>query len=199
MGHGAQIPQTPQTDERNFPRHDPHAPPGQSGHPYPRMLTRPCTKQDQEEWIEKNRQIDRNTREEYWTEQRPRIGAQIPYLATQDLVDAGFAKTPGEPVIIESQADEELIFQTLGIEKPRPAPRATSVSELVDDDSEASRLEAENRRLEEALNKNRRLKAALAAEDEDEPAPRRRRARRTQRRAAARSRQPEAHDELADE
>ena len=60
MAHPPNIPLTPQTDERNFPRHDPAAPIGRSGHPYPKQLTREFLPEDVEPWRAKNVRYDRH-------------------------------------------------------------------------------------------------------------------------------------------
>jgi hypothetical protein len=140
--HPPQIPLTPQTNEQMFPRHDPAAPPGFSGHAYPKMLVKECTEADQDEWLDKHRQIDQNTRLEFFADRVPRIatvvkrkvkgavtslivpGDTIPVLATQELVEAGFARVVGEPVVADNGEDEELIYEMLGIEMPsaEPAP-----------------------------------------------------------------------------
>ncbi len=126
MPHPPQIPLTPQTDERNFPRWDAKAPPGKSGHPYPKMLTKICTREDREAWVNKNRRVDRVTREDYWEDTPPRIGAPIPILVTQDLVDAGLCPLANEPLVVNDQQEETEIRAFLGLTELQP-PAAQKV------------------------------------------------------------------------
>lgn len=190
MGHPAQIPLTPQTDERNFPVWEKGAPPGKSGHAYPKMLTKACTKEDRDEWLKQNVKIDRNTREEYWEDRVPRVGTQIPLLANDDIVDAGFAKAPGQPLIAESAADEALLLDMLGIKDTQSAAKvAIPMASSGDDDdfeSEADAIEAENERLAAAIARNKALKKQLAAETAPAPA-RKPKQKRRKRRAAAKA------------
>lgn len=155
MSHGPQIALTPQTDERNFPKWQLNAPAGKSGHAYPKMLTRLCTKQDRDEWIEKNRKIDRTTREEYWDERPPRVGSPIPVLATDELVDAGLADVMGDPVTVQSAADEVKVKAMLGIEAA-PAPAGTvkiPIHSPIDLDDDVDPVVQENTMLKSALAK----------------------------------------------
>ena len=126
MPHPPQIPLTPQTDERNFPRWQANAPPGKSGHEYPKMLTRICTREDREAWVNKNRRVDRVTREDYWEDTPPRVGAMIPILVTQDLVDAGLCPLANEPLIVNDREDEARIRAFLGLTDLQP-PAAQKV------------------------------------------------------------------------
>lgn len=155
MSHGPQIALTPQTDERNFPKWAANAPAGKSGHAYPKMLTRLCTKQDRDEWIERNRKIDVNTRQEYWDEKPPKVGTPIPVVATQDLVDSGFADVLGEPVVVASAADEAVILDMLGI-KAQPAPAGTVKIPI------HSPLDADDDEIDPVVQENTMLKSALA-------------------------------------
>lgn len=134
--HPPQIPLTPQTNEAMFPRHDPAAPPGFSGHAYPKMLVKECKEEDRALWLEKNRQIDQPTRQEFYIDRPPKVGVMvkrkvkgalisvyvpgdpIPITATEELVDSGFARVIGEPVIAGNAEDEEMIYEILGIEMP---------------------------------------------------------------------------------
>jgi hypothetical protein len=158
MGHPPQIPLTPQTNELNFPRHDPKAAPGHSGHPYPKMLTRPFTKEDREVWLQRNMQTDPTTRQHYYNERVPKLGDPIPLTATQELVDAGLANRVGEDVIADDEGDEKLIYQTLGIEPPSAAPGKISIPMASEREAE---LQAENVKLRKLL---------LEQEDEAESA-----------------------------
>lgn len=190
MGHPAQIPLTPQTDERNFPVWEKGAPPGKSGHPYPKMLTKVCTKEDREEWLRRNVKIDRNTREEYWDDRAPRVGTPIPLLATDEVVNADLAKMPGEAIVVNSAADEATVLDMLGIGKAAQVAGKVSIplaARSDDDDadfgSEADAVEEENRRLEAALKRNAELKKRLAATTADK-APTKKKVKRKKRRAA---------------
>lgn len=128
MPHPPQIPLTSQTDERNFPRWEGEdAPPGKSGHRYPKMLTRPCTKEDRAKWVDEHRRVDRITRDEYWEEPSPRVGSQIPMISTQDMVDEGLAKVAGEPIIVNDKEEEIRVRAFLGVVTPG-APVAQAVS-----------------------------------------------------------------------
>jgi hypothetical protein len=170
MGHGPQIPQTPQTDERNFPYWKQNAPPGQSGHGYPKMLVKPCSKEDREAWLAKNKQIDPTTRQEFYVERVPRLRDPVPVEATQDVVDAGFAANVGEPVIVLDAENEEEVCALLNFEvyRSKDAPKGIP---RVDE------LEAEIAELRAAL--KTKPKAALKA------APKKRRTRRTKAQMAA--------------
>lgn len=129
MPHPPQIPLTPQTDERNFPRWEgDQAPPGHSGHRYPKMLTKPCTKEERTAWVDKNRRVDRVTRDEYWEEAAPRVGSQIPILSTQDMVDEGLAQLAGQPLIVNDKEEEIRVRAYLGVSDPDlPVAKAVNV------------------------------------------------------------------------
>jgi hypothetical protein len=122
MTHPPQIPLTPQTDERNFPRWQENAPPGQSGHAYPKMLTRPCTREDREQWLATNKRIDANTRQEYYDNVAPRVGSPIPIIVTQEMVDDGLAQLAGEPVVVNDKEEEARVRAFLGLDAPPPKP-----------------------------------------------------------------------------
>lgn len=127
MPHPPQIPLTPQTDERNFPRHDPGAAPGKSGHPYPKMLTRICTREDRSAWIEANRRVDQTTRQDYWESTPPRVNAPIPMLTTQDMVDEGLCDLAGQPIIVQDKEQEARVRAFLGLDEPLPPPKSVAI------------------------------------------------------------------------
>ena len=127
MPHPPQIPLTPQTDERNFPRWANDAPPGKSGHAYPKMLTRACTKEDRIEWREKNRRVDQHTRQEYYEGVAPPLHAPIPVLSTIEMVDAGLAQLANEPVIVKDAAEEQRILEFLGWSEPEEPPQTVAI------------------------------------------------------------------------
>ncbi len=161
MPHPPQIPLTPQTDERNFPRWAADAPPGKSGHPYPKMLTRTCTKEDRIEWREKNKRIDQNTHREYFEGVAPPLHAPIPVLTTIEMVDEGLAPLAGEPVIVKDAAEERRVMEFLGWSEPEEPPRPVAIPVRV----EKIKF-AEKRSLKEAI--------AQAPEwIDEEPAPKR--------------------------
>lgn len=173
MAHPPQIPLTPQTDERNFPRWQDKAPPGQSGHGYPKMLTRKFTKDEREAWRDKHRRIDVTTRQEYFEERIPKVGDPVPVLATEDLVDAGIAILVGEPVVV-ANADEEKralgILGDQGVEVETPATSFTvPISNGRPSDSALEKLRQENADLEAALKRNEELKRELSGGDEPAP------------------------------
>ncbi len=125
MPHPPQIPLTPQTDERNFPRWQENAPPGKSGHPYPKMLTRICTREDRDAWVEKNRRVDRVTREDYWEDTPPRVGALIPIMVSSDLVNAGLCQLANVPLVVNDKEEEARVRAFLGLES-MPSPQAAA-------------------------------------------------------------------------
>ena len=127
MPHPPQIPLTPQTDERNFPRWAHDAPPGKSGHPYPKMLTRTCTKEDRIEWREKNRRVDQHTRQEYYEGVAPPLHAPIPVLSTVEMVDEGLAPLANEPVIVKDASEERRIMEFLGLMEPEEPPQTVAI------------------------------------------------------------------------
>ncbi len=127
MPHPPQIPLTPQTDERNFPRWDKNAPAGKSGHPYPKMLTKICTREDRDAWVEKNRRTDRVTREDYWEETPPRVGAPIPIPATQELVDEGLSEIVNAPVVVNDATAEQRACELLGLAPPQTPPKKVAI------------------------------------------------------------------------
>lgn len=180
MGHPPQIPLTPQTDERNFPRHQYNAPVGQSGCIYPKMLTRLFTKDEVKPWEEKHVQYDKTTREQFFIERRPKVGDPVPVLATQELVNEGLVPLAGEPVICRDAEHEKSIRRALGL-APEEAP-IPSISIPIRGMSEEQRLIAENDVLQKLIAQNEALQNRIAAmEGEKEPpkATRKKRKRRT--------------------
>lgn len=189
MGHPKQIPLTPQTDEQNFPVWQFNAPPGQSGHGYPRMLTRPATKQDREEFRERHMRIDTRTREEYWEGRPPKVGDPIPITSILEMVDSGHALTVGEPIILHDPHEEreilELFGAQLGLGALEPLPAAGTVSvhmgqRLADMvvphvDPEIEKLKRENEALKLQLEQiDLRRKLQEQGIDPDGPQPKRR-------------------------
>ena len=162
MPHPAQILLTPMTDERNFPRHDPNAPPGHSGHPWPKMLTRHFTEEDQEAWLKKNKKIDIATRQEYYDEKVPSVGAIVPLIATAKLVALGLAKTAGDIVVVQDKDEEERVLDALGMRLPPAPPETVSIPIAggAPEDDTASEIT--------------KLRAELAAMKAKKPAPKRR-------------------------
>lgn len=126
MPHPPQIPLTPQTDERNFPRWEgENAPPGRPGARYPKMLTRPVTKEDRLEHREKN--LRHENGREYYQDVPPRLNAQIPLKTTDEMVDAGMCERAGDDIIAESKEHEERILQFLGLLKPTAPPATVAI------------------------------------------------------------------------
>lgn len=159
------VPLTPQTDPKNFPVWEENAPPGQSGHPYPRMITRPFTEKDRDEWINRHRKVDRITREEYFEERVPFVGSQVPYLATAEMVAKSLCRRAGEPVIAESEAQEKDILAFLGVDKPEPKPEPVNAADLMatnDGPDPLDALKAQNAELRRQLAEKRELEAELA-------------------------------------
>lgn len=169
MPHPPNLPQTAQTDERNFPRHDPKAPYGQSGHPYPKMLHREFMPEDVEPWQAANVRQDKFSGP-YYDSRHPRPRRVLPngkvipgdpteVKATQDLIDAGYAQSLGEPVICRSAKDEEDIRVILGLPSMEEEAKAMSVKDLVKDTTqeELQRLRKQNEELEALLERNTEL------------------------------------------
>jgi hypothetical protein len=161
MAHPPNIALTPQTDERNFPVWKKDAPPGMSGYPWPRMMIRPVTDQDIQEWRTKNIRRDPNSGREYFEDRPPKKDDPMPVLVNQDLVDAGLAPTIGEPVICSSPDHEEQVRRVLGIDE-RAAALSASAAEKPDtfmapvdtsctQAAEIERLEKENEDLRKKL------------------------------------------------
>lgn len=152
MAHPPQIPLTPQTNEANFPRWASDAPPGQSGSAFPKMLLRPFTKEDREVWRERNRKIDQNTRQEFYEERCPKVGDMVPVLATEEVVDAGFAARIGEELIARDAGQMQALLLVLKNEawlqgRPEPVlekPRTVEIPLAQSTEDAISALEAEN-------------------------------------------------------
>jgi hypothetical protein len=181
MAHNSSIPDSPQTNEKFFPTWAKNAPPGQSGHPFPKMLVRAFTKEDRPVWLEKNRKIDRNTRDEYYEERCPKIGDPIPIAATQEVVDAGFAPNVGSDIVVNNSEDEELVCEMLGIDVNRPLPGSIAIPINLGPSANETRLAEENAALKRKL-------AAAEGDDEDEaPVRRRRRKKKVKAKRAPRS------------
>ena len=148
--HPPQIPLTPQTDERNFPRWENRAPPGRSGHAYPKMLTRKFTKEDREEWREKHKRQDTNGRD-YWEERCPKVGDPVPMAVTIELIDEGYGNVIGEDIVVANEDEEQAVLQILGINAPEPEPVATTVPLVPIARRTTADLEAENAALRRSL------------------------------------------------
>ncbi len=134
MPHPPQIPLTPQTDERNFPRWEGEkANPGRPGCRYPKMLTRLATREDRTAWVERNRRTDQSTRQDYWEETPPRVNTPIPLLTTQDMVDGGLAETANQPIIVKDAEEEAKVRVFLGLDTPVAAPQSVTIPIRADD------------------------------------------------------------------
>lgn len=155
MPHGPQIPLTPQTDERNFPKWEANAPPGRSGSQYPKLLTRNFTEEDKDAWVKTHRKFDVGSRAEYFDERVPDVGAIVPIAATAELVHAGLAKKKGDDVVVADAEDEKTVREMLGLNdvKKEQLPAKVSIpiqaspkeQQLID---ELTRLRAEKAKLE---------------------------------------------------
>src|SRR5262249_22686402 len=121
------IPFTPQTDPNNFPVWQENAPPGESGCPYPKMLTRPCTEQDRIEWTQKNRRRDPVTKEEFYNSVAPVLHSRIPILTTPAMLDAGLCKKVGVEVIVQDADEERQVRILLGLDEPSRVPAAIEI------------------------------------------------------------------------
>lgn len=181
--HPPQIPLTPQTDPRNFPVWDAKAPPGHSGHPYPKMLTRRFTAEDRAEWLKSNAQWDQHLRQEYYLDRVPRIGDPYPVAATPALVDLGYSNRVGGEVICASAEDEKAVIRALDLEyktagqespewlrkmldaAPQKAASSVSLSALLSASEETaaqSALDDTQATLEKLERDNKRLQEMLA-------------------------------------
>ena len=168
MPHPPQIPLTPQTDERNFPRWEGiNAPPGRPGCRYPKMLTRLATREDRESWKDRNRRIDQTNQREYFDDVAPRVNTPVPLLTTQEMVDEGLAETANQPIIVKDAEEEARVRVFLGLDTPAPAPQSVTIPIRADDgwvEEKAPKLRNEAR--SEALRKSwAKRKAAAAAQE----------------------------------
>ena len=187
MGHPKQIPLLPQTDPDNFPKWEAGAPPGKSGHGYPKMLVRPFTADDRQPWLDRNKQTDPVFGREFYLERCPKVGDMVPVETTQELVDAGFTETIRQPVICKTAEDEREIKRILGIAIAVPVAEAVVIP-FADPESAVEKLKRENAELTKLIAENKRLKADketygrggdMPAEEPETPKqPRRRRKRR---------------------
>lgn len=151
--HNPSIPLTPQTDPRNFPVWADRAPPGRSGHPYPKMLTRAFTKEDRDVWQHKNKKVDVTTQREYYEERCPKVGDPVPIISTIELVDAGLCDMAGEPIVVRNAEEEASVYETLGL-KPQAAKAAVMDVPIPVASGPSARereLEAETKRLRAQL------------------------------------------------
>lgn len=177
MSHPPNIPATPQTDERNFPRWEQDAPIGKSGAPYPCMITREFLPEDRDVWQEQHRQFDEAKNKYYWSERCPRArvtrtngtvvaGDPYPVRATQEIVDEGFANAVGDYIYAKDPDAERAICKILGLktrEQIKEHEKAQSYTVLIGSTAhsvELERLKKENDELAAELTRNADLKAA---------------------------------------
>ena len=153
MAHPPNIALTPQTDERNFPVWKKDAPPGFSGHPWPRMMVRPVTEEDIRDWRAKNLRRDPNTNREYFEDRPPKKGDPIPVLVNQDLVDAGLAPVVGEPVICTSPDHEDRVMKVLVSTNEPGTPEETPDTFSIPTGDPAAKLERLQRENDELRKK----------------------------------------------
>ncbi len=178
MPHPPNIPLTRQTDDRNFPQHDPGAPWGQSGHPYPKRINREFMPEDVEPWKKRHVQFDAQTRTEYYNERCPQPqrvlssgkivqGQLVPVIVTQEMIDElRLTQNVGEELVVVSAEEEQKAKKFLGQEI---APSASSVTALVQEDkteSEIERLKRQNAELEAELERNVQLTQNIKAAQE---------------------------------
>jgi hypothetical protein len=158
MPHPSNIPLTPQTDDRFFPKwQGTDAPYGESGCRYPKMLTRECTSVDREEWLKRNKRRDNVSGNEYYEDVAPSVGALIPVVATAELVNAGLAKIVGEPVIAKDREHEVEVVAKLGL-APVQTKAIIPIARVPMRD-----FESENDELREQLAQARAKKSNLVA------------------------------------
>ncbi len=179
MPHPPNIPLTRQTDDRNFPQHDPGAPWGQSGHPYPKRINREFMPEDVEPWKKSHVQYDAQSRMEYFYDRCPQPqrvlssgkvvkGQLVPVIVTQEMIDyLQLTQNVGEELVVNSAEEEAKAKGFLGQEEEEIAP--ASVTALVQKDnteSEVERLKRQNAELEAELERNVELTRKVKAEQE---------------------------------
>jgi hypothetical protein len=201
MAHPPNVPLTPQTNEMNFPRHNPNAPAGQSGHPYPRALNREFMQEDIESWLETHKQYEPTARQPVWYQERcPKArrvlksgkiipGEMVPVLADQEMVDEGLAEVVGEEVKCLTQTDyvkaKRIAAQRYAdLAEPedpiseKPASLMVQLTEpnveIKKDDGELERMRQRVAELEVEAKQHAALKARLAAVTGEEPLPKKR-------------------------
>jgi hypothetical protein len=165
MPHPPNIPLTRQTDDRNFPQHDPEAPWGQSGHPYPKRINREFMPEDVEPWRERHVQFDTASQKKYYNERCPQPrrvltsgkiipGQMVPVIVTQEMIDyLQLTQNVGDELEVKSAEEEVKAKGFLGHEDPAPV----SVTALVQEDkteSQVERLKRQNAELEAELERN---------------------------------------------
>ncbi len=173
MPHPPNIPLTRQTDERNFPQHDPEAPWGQSGHPYPKRINREFTEDDIEPWKKKHVQYDAGTRTEYFNERRPQArrvlasgkiipGQWVPVIVTQEMIDyLQLKQNVGDELEVSNAEELAKVRGFLGQEQDTPPVSITALVQEDKTESQVERLKRQNAELEAELERNALLHAKL--------------------------------------
>lgn len=137
-GYGINVPITKQTDPRNFPDYE--------FREYPKAINIPVDKAYIEEWRFRNSYIDDRTGKTCYMGCSPRLGTMRELIATQEDVEAGYAKVVGEPVIVQNAMQEHDCLVLHGLKEAAKPAKAVAVP-LADRDEELEQLRAENKRL----------------------------------------------------
>jgi len=139
------------------------------------MLTYEFLPEHREKWQEDNKQYDEVKNKHFWTMRCPKAravrkdgtvipGDPVPYLATQELVDQGYAVRIGDNVQVKDAEEEKAVCEILGIEIPnrhRDGHRNLTVTiPLHPGAEELARLKKENEELESEIARHTALKAA---------------------------------------
>ncbi len=179
MPHPPNIPLTRQTDDRNFPQHDPAAPWGQSGHAYPKRMNREFMPEDVEPWKKQHVQYDAQSRSEYYYDRCPQPqrvmtsgkvvkGQLVPVIVTQEMIDClQLTQSVGEELVVNNAEEETKARGFLGQVEEEITP--ASVTALVQKDkteAELERMKRQNAELEAELERHVQLTQKIKAEQE---------------------------------
>ncbi len=176
MPHPPNIPHTRQTDDRNFPQHDPAAPWGQSGHPYPKRINREFMPEDVEPWKKSHVQYDAQSRAEYYYDRCPQPqrvlssgkivkGQLVPVIVTQEMIDyLQLTQNVGEELVVNNAEEEAKARGFLGQEEEVAPASVTALVQKDKTEAEVEQLKRKNAELEAELERNVQLTLKIKAE-----------------------------------
>ncbi len=146
-GYGINVPISKQTDPRNFPDY--------VFVEYPKMMLQVVDKDYIDAWRSRNSYIDDRTGKTCYMSAAPKLGSKQPYVAEEADVDAGYAKTVGEPVTVNTPHEEKEFLRGRGLIEAASKPQVVEVQAGSQDDAddEIAQLRAENARLKAAASK----------------------------------------------
>jgi hypothetical protein len=163
IGYGKNIP-FPPVEFPPYERGDPND--KHNGNNYPKHINVPADDAYIAAFRQKNSYLDERSGKICYICAAPKVGAMVSLLATDEMVQAGYAEAVGEPVTF-NDAEHEQNFMTRfapALNLPAAAPALSGLVNGGSGNPEVDRIKRENAEMAALLEENARLKAQLGGD-----------------------------------